>query len=110
MQWESSEGKCTDSRSSKAKLIYPAQMSSSGWLTASKGDPSSVFGGFSAPVWCHEQSTGDCEGDDAHDDEEQCGDPLRGQPGGDTGPVSPVDGLTLPDQTDCEGTCREMTY
>ncbi|KAF3846384.1 hypothetical protein F7725_003462 [Dissostichus mawsoni] len=33
-----------------------------------------------------------------------------GAAGGDTGPVSPVDGLTLPDQTDCEGTCREITY
>lgn len=33
-------------------------------------DPAGVFGGFSAPVWRHEQSTGDSEGDDAHDDEE----------------------------------------
>lgn len=42
----------------------------SGSLTAGEGDPAGVFGGFSAPVWRHEQSTGDSEGDDAHDDEE----------------------------------------
>lgn len=46
---------------------------------------------------CHEQSTGDSEGDDAHDDEEKGGDPLRGQPWWDAGPVSSVDGLALPD-------------
>lgn len=64
---------------------------------ASEGDPAGVFGGFSAPVRCHQQSTGDREGDDAHDDEEERGDPLWGQPRRDTGPVSSVDGLTLPD-------------
>lgn len=66
-------------------------------LTASKGDPAGIFGGFSTPVWGHQESTGDCEGDDAHDDEEKCGDPLWGQPGRNTGSVSSVDGLTLPD-------------
>ncbi len=72
-------------------------MSLSRSLTASEGDPAGVFGGFSAPVRCHQQSTGDCEGDDAHDDEEKCGDPLWGQPWWNTGPVSSVDGLALPD-------------
>lgn len=71
-------------------------MSSSHSLTASEGDPAGIFGGFSAPVWRHQQSTGDCERDDAHDDEEKCGDPFWRQPGWDTGPVSSMDGLTLP--------------
>ena len=72
-------------------------MSLSRSLTASEGNPAGVFGGFSAPVWCHQQPTGDREGDDAHYDEEKCGDPLWGQPRWDAGPVSAVDGLTLPD-------------
>lgn len=64
---------------------------------AGEGDPAGVFGGFSAPVRRHQQSAGDCEGDDAHDDEEKRGDPLRGQSRRDAGPVSSVDGLALPD-------------
>lgn len=76
-------------------------------LTAGKGDPAGVFGGLPAPVGSHQESTGDREGDDAHDDEEQCGDPLGRQPRGDTGPVSSMDGLTLPDQPDGEGTCEK---
>lgn len=66
-------------------------------LTAGKGDPASVFGRLSAPVGRHQESTGDREGDDAHDDEEKRGYPLRRQPWRDTGPVSSVDGLALPD-------------
>lgn len=78
-------------------------------LTAGKGDPAGVFGGLPAPVWSHQESTGDREGDDTHDDEEECGDPLGGQPRGNTGPVSSMDGLTLPNQPDCEGACGEKT-
>lgn len=65
-------------------------------LTASEGDPAGVLGGFPAPVRRHQESAGDGERDDAHDDEEQRGDPLWGQPRRDAGPVSSVDGLTLP--------------
>lgn len=72
---------------------------------AGEGDPAGVFGGFSAPVRCHKQSACDCEGYDAHDDEEKCGDPLWRQPRWNTCPVSAVDGLTLADEADCEGTC-----
>lgn len=72
-------------------------MSLSCSLTASEGDPAGIFGGFSAPVRCHKQSTSDCEGDDTHDNEEKCGDPLWRKPRRNTGPVSSVDGLTLPD-------------
>lgn len=57
----------------------------------------------------HQESTGDRQGDDAHDDEEERGDPLGGQPRRNTGPVPSVDGLTLPDQPDCQGACREKT-
>lgn len=78
-------------------------------LTAGKGDPAGVFGGLPPPVGSHQESTGDRQGDDPHDDEEERGDPLGGQPRRNTGPVSSVDGLTLPDQPDCQGTCREMT-
>lgn len=55
----------------------------------------------------YKQSTGDCEGYDAHDDEKERSDPLRGQPRRDTGPLSSVYGLTLPDKADCEGTWNE---
>lgn len=64
---------------------------------ASKGDPASIFGSFSAPMGRHQESAGDREGNDAHDDEEKRGDPFRRQPRRDTGPVSSVDGLALPD-------------
>ena len=72
-------------------------MSLSCSLTASEGDPACIFCGFSAPVRCHQQSASDCEGYDAHDDEEECGHPLGGKPWWDASPVSSVDGLTLPD-------------
>lgn len=55
----------------------------------------------------HQESAGDREGNDAHYDEEERGDPLGGQPRRNAGPVPSVDGLTLPDQADCEGTCRD---
>lgn len=67
--------------------------------TPREGDPSGVPGGLAAPVRHHQQATGDGEGDDAQDDEEERGDPLWGQLGVDAGPVSAVDGLALPDQT-----------
>lgn len=64
-----------------------------------EGDPSGVSRGLAAPVRHHQQATGDGEGDDAQDDEEEGGDPRPGQLGGDAGPVAAVDGLTLTDQT-----------
>lgn len=75
-------------------------------LTAGEGDPAGVLGGLPAPVRRHQESTGDRQGDDAHDDEEERGDPLGGQPRRDTGAVSSVDGLTLPDQPHRQGACR----
>lgn len=75
-------------------------------LTAGEGDPTGVLGGFPAPVRRHQESAGDGERNDAHDDEEQRGDPLRRQPRRDAGPVSSVDGLTLPHQAHRERTCK----
>lgn len=46
----------------------------------------------------HQQATGDREGDDAHDDKEERGDPLRGESRGDAGSISSVNGLTLTHQ------------
>lgn len=57
-------------------------------------------------MWRHQQAARDREGDDAHDDEEERGDPLGRQSRGDTGSVSPVDGLTLPHQTHSQGTWK----
>lgn len=75
-------------------------------LTAGKGDPAGVLGGFPAPVRRHQESAGDGERNDAHDDEEQRGDPLRRQPWRDACPIPSVDGLTLPHQAHRERTCR----
>lgn len=72
---------------------------------SSEGDPASVFGGLPAPVRCHQQPTCDREGDDAHDNEEECGDPLGWQPRRDTGAVPAMDGLTLSDKAHRERTC-----
>lgn len=66
--------------------------------TPPEGDPPSVTGGLAAPARRHHQTTGDGEGNDAQDDEEQGGDPLRGQLWGGTVPVSAVDGLAPQDQ------------
>lgn len=57
----------------------------------------------------HQESTGDRQGDDSHDDEEERGDPLGGQPRRNAGAVSSVDGLTLPDQPHRQGACGEKT-
>lgn len=67
--------------------------------TPCEGDPSGVSGGLAVPVRHHQQTTGDGEGDDAKDDEEERGDPLRGQLRGDAAPVSAVNSLALPDQS-----------
>lgn len=75
-------------------------------LTAGKCDPSGVLGSFPAPVRRHQESAGDGERNDAHDDEEQRGDPLWWQPWRDAGSVSSVNGLTLPHQAHRERTCR----
>lgn len=50
-----------------------------GTRTPHEGDPPCVTGGLAAPARHHHQTTGDGEGKDAQDDEEQRGDPLRGQ-------------------------------
>lgn len=79
-----------------------------GWTpTPCESDPSGVSGGLSVPVRHHQETAGDGEGDDAQYDEEQRGDPLRGQLRGDAGPVPTVDGLTLPDQTHSQGAWKE---
>lgn len=66
--------------------------------TPHEGDPPCVTGGLTAPARRHHQTTGDGEGNDAQDDEEQGGDPLRGQLWGGTVAVSAVDGLAPQDQ------------
>lgn len=75
--------------------------------TSCEGDPSGVSCGLVAPVWHHQQTTADGEGDDAQDDEEKCGNPLWGQLWGDAGPVSAVDGLALTDQANSQRACME---
>lgn len=67
--------------------------------TSCEGDPSGVAGGLVVPVRHHQQTAGDGQRDDAQDDEEERGDPFPGQPRGDAGPISAVEGLALPDQT-----------
>ena len=74
-----------------------------GTRTPHKGDPAGVTGGFAAPARHHHQTTGDAEGNDAQDDEEQRGDPLRGQLRRGAVPVSAVDGLALPEQAHSQG-------
>lgn len=69
-----------------------------GTRTPHEGDPPCVTGGLAAPQRHHHQTTGEGEGDDAQDDEEQRGDPLRGQLRRGTAAVSAVDGLALPEQ------------
>lgn len=76
-----------------------------GTLTSSEGYPAGVLGGLASPVGGHQQAAGDGEGDDAHDDEEECGDPLGGQPRRDAGPVAPMDGLALAHQPHRESPC-----
>lgn len=75
-----------------------------------EGDPSGVSGSLAAPAWHHQQTTGDGEGDDSQDDEEERGDPLWGQLRGDAGPVSAVDGLALPDQAHSQGACLSLLH
>lgn len=67
--------------------------------TPSEGDPAGVSRGLAVPAWHHQQAAGDGEGDDAQDDEEERGDPLRGQLRRDAGAVAAVDGLALAHQT-----------
>ena len=79
-------------------VCLKVQLAVFGVLTPSEGDPAGVLGGLPAPVWGHQQPAGDCEGDDAHDDEEERGDPLRWEPRRDAGAVAAVDRLALPHQ------------
>jgi len=53
----------------------------------------------------HQEPAGDGERDDAHDDEEERGDPFGRQARRDAGPVPPVDGLALPHQAHGQRTC-----
>lgn len=79
-------------------------------LTSSERYPPSILCGFSPPVGSHQQPTRDSQWNDPHDDEKQGGDPLRGQPRGDAGPVSSVDCLTLAHQAHSErswGRCKK---
>lgn len=74
--------------------------------TSCEGDPPGISRSLVVPVRHHQQSTADSEGDDAQDDEEECGDPLWGQLWGDACPVSAMDGLALSDQTHGQRTCK----
>ena len=76
-------------------------------LTAGEGDPACVLSGLSPPVRCHQQAAGDGEGDDAHDNEEERGDPFWRQPWGNACAVAPMDGLALSDQAHRQRTWRE---
>lgn len=69
-----------------------------GTRTPHEGDPACIAGGLAAPARQHHQTTGEAEGNDAQDDEEQRGDPLRGQLREGAVPLSAVDGLALPEQ------------
>lgn len=69
-----------------------------GTHTPQEGHPACVTGGLAAPARHHHQATGDGEGDDAQDDEEQRRDPLRRQLRGGTVPVSAVDGVAPAEQ------------
>lgn len=79
-------------------------------LTSCEGDPPCVLCGFSTPVWGHQQSTGDREGDDAHDDKEERGDPLRRESWGDAGSISSVNGLTLTHQPHSKSSWNQIQH
>lgn len=78
-----------------------------GELTPSKGDPAGVSGGHVVPIWHHQQSTGDSQGHDAQDDEEERDDPLSRQLWRDAGPFSAMEGLALPDKTHIQKSCEK---
>lgn len=78
-------------------------------LTAGEGDPAGVLGGVAVPVGGDEEATGEGEGDDAHNDEEQRDHPLGREPRRDAGPLASVDGLALPHQAHRQSTCGVST-